>query len=83
MHDDVVALVCHMAGINEQDEDYIDQVEDYLFGLELDIESLVAAVKLIMSYIPAMEAPVSGRYYHCLGVDDGKRFTAFVKQEKV
>lgn len=83
MRDDVVALVCHMAGINEQDDDYMDQVEDYLFGHELDIETLVASVKLIMPYVPAIQSAVTCKWYHCLGVEDGSNFMALVKQEKV
>lgn len=80
--DDVVTLICHIAGIDEQTEDYYDKAEDWLWAHhELSMEQFQQVVSLLMPYVPALQSGITTKWYHALGVQDGKGFTAIVKKE--
>lgn len=80
--DDVVTLVCHMAGIDEQSDTYIEQADEWLYAHhEVTLEQFTQLVSLIMPYVPVLQSEISTKWYHALGLQDGKSFTALVKKE--
>jgi hypothetical protein len=80
--DDVVTLVCHMAGIDEQSDTYIEQADEWLYAHhEMTLEQFTQVVSLIMPYCPALSSPLTKKHYHVLGTQDAHGFTAIVKKE--
>lgn len=60
MFDDVVTLVCHMAGIDDQLDTYIEQADEWLYAHhEVTLEQFTQLVSLIMPYVPVLQSEIS------------------------
>ena len=81
MTEDYIELLAHLTGAVKDDGDWdAAEVEDKLYEkFEIDIDTAQDFLAALMPFVPALQGPLSGTAYHCLGIHKGDVFIALAK----